>query len=67
MARGMEVGNDIMSDTKLSMRALVFSSGLPMVGHGKWGCFLNLGPPCQNISENLPDLRAGLSASVEGM
>ena len=56
-----------MSDTKLSMRALVFSSGLPMVGHGKWGCFLNLGPPCWNISENLPELRAGLSASVEGM
>ena len=63
----MEVSNDLMSDTKLLMRALVFSSGLPMVGRGKWGSFLNLGPPCWNILENLPELRAGLSASVEGM
>ena len=51
VARGTEVGNDLMSDTILFMRALVFSSGLPMVGHGKWGIFLNLGPPCWNISE----------------
>jgi len=58
------VGNDLVSDTILLMRALVFLSGLPMVGRGKWGIFLNVG----NVGiyqKNLPELRASLSASVE--
>ena len=62
VARGTEVGNDLMSDTILLMRALVLLSGLPMVGCGKWGIFLNLHPPCQ---KKLPELRASLSMSVE--
>ena len=60
----MEVGNDLVSDTILLMRALVFSGGLPMVGRGKWGIFLNL----SNVGiywKNLPELRASLNASVE--
>ena len=51
VAKRMEVGNDLVSDTISLMRALVFLSGLPMVGCGKWGIFLNLGPLCWNISE----------------
>ena len=56
------MGNDLMSDMILLMRALVLLSGLPMVGCGKWGIFLNLHPPCW---KKLPELRASLSASVE--
>jgi hypothetical protein len=41
VARGTEVGNVLVSDIILLMRALVFVGG-PMVSHGKWGMFLNL-------------------------